>query len=312
MLQCKSRRRILDVKSRKLSDSAKDEALWLLHVLAKRAAERNPDIVGAARCSVVSANMAPMVLREDKLSVSSLPVKINGSNAALTEHGLGVPGLDDVSDSASTAPSTQNGGEERSADGFLPVPTYTDFISQIPDYPEIPGYESREERRMNIIRVVQACYDRQLKASQKEMLAMLRVENLNSFNLRDPKRSSAGWIMYPQASMMNHACYPNTGCTMNGNHLIFETLRDVKEGEELLQSYLGSNSVTDDWGFTCQCDRCRGVVHPDEWEKFVTTFRCECGCITPQVGTDGCHCQDGLLLDPVPDDGAALDVETEE
>lgn len=287
MLQCEARQRILNMKSRKLSDEEKDKALWLLHILTKRAIEHNPSIVNEFDLDCVET-----AATKGNHQVSGVSVVPQGVDGFVREENEG------DSDTASTIASMAS-NVDRSGDGILPPPTYDEFIKQIPDYPEIVGYEAREERRMRIVRAVQACYRKVLKASTKKMLAILRVENLNAFNLRSPERLSVGWIVYPQASMMNHSCYPNSGCTSIGNHLVFETLRDVEAGEECLQSYLGNESCCEHWGFTCHCEKCRDIVDPAEWARFEATFRCVCGCLVPNANAVTCHCQDGLMLSPV-------------
>jgi len=255
-LQCEVRTRVLNVKTRKLSDEDKTYALWLLDVLTKRAMERR---------------FSPKVNMFEK--------ECKGWRDG------------DQSDTVSTVSATPRAG--------VSSPTYADFIEQMPDAEETHsscGYDIREFQRKRIVHAVQAVYTKDLKAPASEMMAILRVERLNSFNLRNPDGSSGGTAIYPQASMMNHSCYPNAGCTAVGTRLVFRSLRDISAGEEIVQSYLSIDTCTKDWGFICECELCLNTIDPEEWERFQKTFRCVCGCFVPNADSTVCHCQDGLML----------------
>ena len=45
-------------------------------------------------------------------------------------------------------------------------------------------------------------------------------------------------VMYPMASIVNHSCFPNTACVADGHRLVFEALRPILIGQELLQCYV--------------------------------------------------------------------------
>lgn len=69
--------------------------------------------------------------------------------------------------------------------------------------------------------------------------------------------------LYPLAAMLNHSCTPNAVRVFCGEHMLVHATHNVKEGEELLWSYIPPTSGYQDrqhsihkFGFTCTCTRC--------------------------------------------------------
>jgi hypothetical protein len=107
--------------------------------------------------------------------------------------------------------------------------------------------------------------------------------------------------MYPAASIINHSCMPNTACVAEGHRLVFETLRPISVGEELVQCYVllddasasgdaepegaaclsayGRPDPTAPWGFACACERCDGSATTASLERFDAAHKCACGGI---------------------------------
>ena len=81
--------------------------------------------------------------------------------------------------------------------------------------------------------------------------------------------SSAACGMFPLMAMANHSCDPNTEFSSRdgGQYIRAFARREVKEGEELMQSYLSEEDLEkgveerqelleEGFGFTCMCVRC--------------------------------------------------------
>lgn len=96
----------------------------------------------------------------------------------------------------------------------------------------------------------------------------------NAFSIRPPSSSDGeqsgeflGYGVWPEASFFNHSCAPNVSKKRVGRQWTFTTSRDIAEGEELCITYLGGDErdfdvqgrrkrLHDEWGFTCQCQKC--------------------------------------------------------
>lgn len=110
--------------------------------------------------------------------------------------------------------------------------------------------------------------------------ALLAKDKLNAFGLMQPfsidddQRSVRAYGIYPYASFFNHDCLPNA-CRFDyvdtnppdGGHntdFIIRMIHDVPQGREICLSYFPVNEkfssrqkrLTEDYGFTCNCDRC--------------------------------------------------------
>ena len=91
--------------------------------------------------------------------------------------------------------------------------------------------------------------------------------------------------MYPGSSYVNHSCLPNAVGIFDGRKLVFEALRSIKAGEEILQCYVrirdGCEVSLMDWGFDCDCPRCSKTASPEEIAAFDAEFICSgCACVT--------------------------------
>lgn len=73
-----------------------------------------------------------------------------------------------------------------------------------------------------------------------------------------------GSIILLNGSIFNHSCDPNVLFGNNGDETIFITIRDIKKGEELCNSYISiyldrekrQKTLLNQYGFICKCTRC--------------------------------------------------------
>lgn len=112
--------------------------------------------------------------------------------------------------------------------------------------------------------------------------ALLAKDKLNAFGLMEPfseekkgDRSVRAYGIYPRASFFNHDCLPNacrfdyldhqSSASASTTDLIIRMIHDVPQGREICLSYFPVNlnysdrqrRLRDDYGFTCNCDRCK-------------------------------------------------------
>ena len=77
-----------------------------------------------------------------------------------------------------------------------------------------------------------------------------------------------GWALYPSGSYFNHACQPNVNKLRNGRTWYFRASATISPAEEATISYLGGEEKTldvherrarllNEWGFWCECIRCK-------------------------------------------------------
>ena len=180
------------------------------------------------------------------------------------------------------------------------------------------GYVNREKDREKAVALATLHSGKLMRKRHSEAMSLLRSEPCNSYNLRDDLGESHGWAMYPLASRVNHSCLPNTACVADGQFLVFEALRPILVGEEVLQCYLflgeaeaamdaafsaavdasdasanplgpstrsyGKPVPTAEWGFNCACERCDGSASVEALAIFDAAHLCPCGCIiTPSM-----------------------------
>ncbi|KAL3824337.1 hypothetical protein ACJIZ3_020366 [Penstemon smallii] len=149
--------------------------------------------------------------------------------------------------------------------------------------------------------------------------ALLAKDKLNAFGLMEPfdqskERSVRAYGIYPRASFFNHDCLPNAcrfdyvdsvvECGSNTD-IVVRVIHDLPEGREICLSYFPVNlkyserqtSLKEDYGFTCDCDRCKVEANwsDDEEEE-------------EDMDDDGDDDGDG---DGDGDDGMRVDLETE-
>ncbi|KAI5351656.1 hypothetical protein L3X38_004547 [Prunus dulcis] len=107
--------------------------------------------------------------------------------------------------------------------------------------------------------------------------ALLAKDKLNAFGLMEPfsetsQRSSRAYAIYPKASFFNHDCLPNA-CRFDyvdadgdrNTDMVIRMIHDVPAGREICLSYFPVNqsyssrqrTLAEDYGFACQCDRCK-------------------------------------------------------
>ncbi|CAK9133304.1 unnamed protein product [Ilex paraguariensis] len=109
--------------------------------------------------------------------------------------------------------------------------------------------------------------------------SLLAKDKLNAFGLMEPfsedtQRSVRAYGIYPKACFFNHDCLPNAcrfdyvdadSATQHNTDIIVRVIHDVPQGREICLSYFPVNlkysdrqrRLRDDYGFTCQCDRCK-------------------------------------------------------
>lgn len=107
--------------------------------------------------------------------------------------------------------------------------------------------------------------------------SLLSKDKLNAFGLMEPsggrgERSVRAYGIYPRASFFNHDCLPNA-CRFDyvdtspdsNTDIIVRMIHDVPQGREICLSYFPVNlnypnrqkRLAEDYGFSCNCDRCR-------------------------------------------------------
>ncbi|KAJ4733798.1 Histone-lysine N-methyltransferase ASHR2 [Rhynchospora pubera] len=128
-----------------------------------------------------------------------------------------------------------------------------------------------------------------LKFSQETTSSLISKEKTNSFSLITPMNTkfdgrgvagSRAFGLYPWASMINHDCLPNV-CRFdyvdelnreNNTDFTFRAFHQIKEGTEICISYVGvtrpyrdrQRSLMKNYGFKCECDRCKIEV---KWKE---------------------------------------------
>ncbi|KAK9276926.1 hypothetical protein L1049_006464 [Liquidambar formosana] len=107
--------------------------------------------------------------------------------------------------------------------------------------------------------------------------SLLAKDKFNAFALMEPfaqdgYRSVRAYGIYPNASFFNHDCLPNA-CRFDyvdtesdcNTDIIVRLIHDVPQGREICLSYFPVNQnyssrqrrLMEDYGFACQCDRCK-------------------------------------------------------
>ncbi|CAI9275263.1 unnamed protein product [Lactuca saligna] len=110
---------------------------------------------------------------------------------------------------------------------------------------------------------------------------LLAKDKLNAFGLMEPfseereGRSVRAYGIYPMASFFNHDCLPNAcrfdyidvpgSASGNNTDITIRMIHDVPQEREICLSYFPVNlkyaerqkSLKDDYGFLCDCDRCK-------------------------------------------------------
>ncbi|KAI5652608.1 hypothetical protein M9H77_29795 [Catharanthus roseus] len=119
----------------------------------------------------------------------------------------------------------------------------------------------------------------EISFSVELIAALLAKDKLNAFGLMEPflpenERLVRAYGIYPRASFFNHDCLPNAcrfdyvdAATADGNNtdIIVRLIHDIPERREICLSYFPVNlkyserqrRLKEDYGFFCDCDRCR-------------------------------------------------------
>lgn len=83
----------------------------------------------------------------------------------------------------------------------------------------------------------------------------------NAFNFNGGKPA-----IFFEGTRLNHSCLPNVVFGKVGDYMVFETVRNIKQGEELCDNYIPILRCRSDrirklksqYGFLCNCVRCSG------------------------------------------------------
>lgn len=115
---------------------------------------------------------------------------------------------------------------------------------------------------------------------------LLAKDKLNAFGIMEPfsehreERSVRAYGIYPVVSFFNHDCLPNA-CRfdyidVDGScDITIRMIHDVQQGREICLSYFPVNlkyserqkRLKDDYGFVCNCDRCKVEANWSESEE---------------------------------------------
>ncbi|KAF9620462.1 hypothetical protein IFM89_012639 [Coptis chinensis] len=111
--------------------------------------------------------------------------------------------------------------------------------------------------------------------------ALLAKDKRNAFALMEPfqedgERNVRAYAIYPNASFFNHDCLPNAArfdylesdVSDHNTDIIIRAIHDFPQGREICLSYFPVNwnyadrqrRLVEDYGFTCDCDRCKVEV----------------------------------------------------
>nr|XP_057945190.1 histone-lysine N-methyltransferase SMYD3 [Doryrhamphus excisus] len=103
-----------------------------------------------------------------------------------------------------------------------------------------------------------------LPQSCRQPLDLIAKLTCNCFTISDGELQEIGVGLYPSLSLLNHDCRPNCVMVFEGAKLHLRAVQDIKPGEELTISYIGTLSLTeerqkqmeDQYHFTCHCQKC--------------------------------------------------------
>ena len=182
--------------------------------------------------------------------------------------------------------------------------TFEAALAQHRDNPRCtPGYAERESQREQAVELAMKHGGALLPLKRRaDAMGLLRGEHCNSFCWRDDLGQPQGWAIYPEASILNHSCWPNTAYIVDGRRLIFEAIRPIAVGDDLSICYvrLPENDGTAEWGFCCECERCDGRVGVEAIAAFDAVHLCPCGSLTTAAmkaaamaakGGPACQCE---------------------
>lgn len=124
------------------------------------------------------------------------------------------------------------------------------------------------------------------------------INSINGINPRRLQVNEIGGATYPTISATNHSCNSNIYRFSMGNACIVKTLREIKAGEEVLDSYgphFASNSIEDriryldgQYLFSCRCQPCvENWLTYSKLPKNNPSFKC------PQCDSESSACGTG-------------------
>lgn len=169
--------------------------------------------------------------------------------------------------------------------------------------------------------VMSLCPDVARLASQEMTAALLAKDKMNAFGLMEPfgvERSVRGYALYGKASFFNHDCLPNVcrfdyldggfGGNEGSTDIVIRVIHDVPQGRELCLSYFPVNEryalrqkrLLEDYGFKCECDRCKVEASWSEDE-------CDSEMEAEDEAMDDDDEQDDDQMDAADDDGNCND-----
>ncbi|XP_059478254.1 SET domain-containing protein SmydA-8-like [Neocloeon triangulifer] len=134
-----------------------------------------------------------------------------------------------------------------------------------------------------------------LPASEKEMLRLLAVLEVNAYEVRMPTNNVQA--VYPVASLPEHNCIPNTFRTFEKDlSLCVRATRDIPKGDHITVTYTDSLWPTPERRshlfyskhFLCVCERC---TDPTEMGSFLSALRCK----QKDGNGDNAFCQGAVL-----------------
>ena len=110
----------------------------------------------------------------------------------------------------------------------------------------------------------------------REFIAAMYARILsNSMTLVTPTFDSLGIMIDPLLCHLNHSCDPNAHVAMDGARMQLRALKDIKQDEEILISYVDTTfpsawrrtELARRWFFYCDCAKCRkgAVQQEDHW-----------------------------------------------
>jgi hypothetical protein len=127
-----------------------------------------------------------------------------------------------------------------------------DFLSMVPDQ-----LDETVDIDYNTIRDRHKKYLPELTEDQAKHYFAKYKRNAFSFD------GQPGILFY--ATRMNHSCDPHTSYYKDGDHMAFKTIRPIKKGDEIYDSYINYKTTAKPerqemlktrYGFTCNCEKC--------------------------------------------------------
>lgn len=165
--------------------------------------------------------------------------------------------------------------------------------------------------------------------SVTKLVRILSRGPLNAFAVCSVQGETAGSLWFPAGAMLNHSCMPTAANQLEGNAMCFYAVDDLKAGTEITFSYTNieqtgvltrRETLWVNWGFQCQCLRCRydGEVlghrgkdtdaqeYKLKLDAYDTAHCCKCKGISAPAEhrgpatTEGCSCNTVNLVTPEP------------